>query len=87
MSIKSSVVDIAHSYTKKKNVFRLSTYNGSEYLLQADDQHTMMSWIQVIQSHNNPDADVSHDHIFNPHLRKVFLINDVVNLCSGVSRF
>ena len=34
ISIKSSIVDIAHDYTKRKNVFRLITFNGSEYLFQ-----------------------------------------------------
>ncbi|KAK3588177.1 hypothetical protein CHS0354_012242 [Potamilus streckersoni] len=59
ISIKSSIVDIAHSYTKKKNVFRLKTYNGSEYLFQADDHDTMLSWIDAIKRNNNPDSDDS----------------------------
>ncbi|KAL3831347.1 hypothetical protein ACJMK2_023105 [Sinanodonta woodiana] len=59
ISIKSSIVDIAHSYTKKKNVFRLKTYNGSEYLFQADDHDTMLSWIEAIKRNNNPDSDDS----------------------------
>jgi len=56
ISVKSSIVDIAYDYSKKKNVkknvFRLKTYNGSEYLFQADDQESMMSWIQAIQTNN-----------------------------------
>ncbi|KAH3818860.1 hypothetical protein DPMN_120587 [Dreissena polymorpha] len=48
---------IAHSYTKRKNVFRLKTYNGSEYLLQADDQMDMLVWIRHISANNNPDLD------------------------------
>lgn len=59
ISIKSCLVDIAHDYTKKKNVFRLKTFNGSEYLFQADENSTMLEWIHSIQSNNNPDADVS----------------------------
>lgn len=59
ISIKSCLVDIAHDYTKKKNVFRLKTFNGSEYLFQADENNTMLDWIRSIQSNNNPDADVS----------------------------
>lgn len=58
ISIKSCIVDIAHSYTKRKNVFRMKTYNGSEYLLQAETQEDMLSWIDKIKSNNNPDADV-----------------------------
>lgn len=59
ISVKSSIVDIAHGYTKKKNVFRLKTYNGSEFLFQAEDSETMKAWIQTIQNNNDPDADVS----------------------------
>ncbi|XP_060566502.1 rho GTPase-activating protein 21-like isoform X4 [Ruditapes philippinarum] len=59
ISIKSCIVDIAHSYTKRKNVFRMKTYNGSEYLFQAEDHDEMISWIKEIKCNNNPDADFS----------------------------
>lgn len=52
-------MDIAHSYTKRKNVFRVKTYNGSEYLFQAEDQEEMLSWIEKIKKNNDPDSDVS----------------------------
>ena len=58
ISVKSCIVDIAHSYTKKKNVFRMKTYNGSEYLFQADDHEEMIAWIEVIKLNSNPDEDV-----------------------------
>ncbi|PFX24563.1 rho GTPase-activating protein 21-A-like isoform X2 [Stylophora pistillata] len=57
ISIKSSIVDIAHDYTKRKNVFRLTTFNGSEFLFQSEDPESMMSWIEAIQANNNPDED------------------------------
>ncbi|KAK7474310.1 hypothetical protein BaRGS_00034445, partial [Batillaria attramentaria] len=58
VSIKSCLVDIAHDYSRKrKNVFRLTTYTESVYLLQAEDKGTMMSWIQAIKTNNNPDND------------------------------
>lgn len=57
ISIKSSIVDIAHDYTKRKNVFRLTTFNGSEFLFQSDDHDSMMSWIAALQANNNPDED------------------------------
>ena len=57
-------MDIAYDYTKKKNVFRLKTFNGSEYLFQAEDQETMITWIEAIQANNNPDADVSHSFLY-----------------------
>ncbi|KAL4222410.1 Rho GTPase-activating protein 21 [Mactra antiquata] len=59
ISIKSCIVDIAHSYTKRKNVFRMKTYNGSEYLFQAEDQMDMLSWIEKIKANNDPDSDSS----------------------------
>ncbi len=58
ISVKSCIVDIAYDYTKKKHVFRLTTYNGSEFLFQADDHDTMLEWIKAIQCNSNPDADV-----------------------------
>jgi len=66
ISIKSSIIDIAYDYTKKKNVFRLTTYNGSEYLFQAEDNESMLQWIRVIQENNNPDED--KDGIVNAEL-------------------
>ena len=59
ISIKSCIVDIAYDYTKKKHVFRLTTYNGSEFLFQADERETMLDWIKAIQCNSNPDGDVS----------------------------
>lgn len=59
ISVKSCIVDIAHSYTKRKNVFRMKTYNGSEYLFQAEHQEDMLSWIDNIKANNDPDSDVS----------------------------
>ena len=42
-------------------MFRLTTYNGSEFLFQADDRETMLDWIKAIQCNSNPDGDVSFD--------------------------
>ena len=43
ISIKSSIVDIAHDYTKRKNVFRMTTFNGSEFLFQ------VKFWMNLLQ--------------------------------------
>lgn len=59
INVKSCMVDIAYDYTKKKNVFRLTTFGGSEFLLQADDGNDMLCWIKAIQDNSNPDNDVS----------------------------
>ncbi|XP_072028473.1 LOW QUALITY PROTEIN: rho GTPase-activating protein 21-like [Amphiura filiformis] len=58
LSIKAAMVDIAYDYTKKRNVFRLCTFSGSEYLIQVSDTQTMLAWISAIQTNNNPDDDV-----------------------------
>jgi len=56
--VKGSMVDIAYDYTKKKNVFRLTTPAGSEYLFQAEDRLAMLTWIKTIQSACFPDDSV-----------------------------
>ena len=56
--IKGSTVDIAYDYTKKKNVFRLTTPAGSEYLFQAEDRPAMLTWIKTIQPACLPDGSV-----------------------------
>jgi hypothetical protein len=58
ISIRGSTVDVAHSYTKKKHVFRLCTQNNCEHLLQADDHESMMSWIHAIQAAYVHDEEV-----------------------------
>ena len=40
ISIKSCIVDIAYDYRKRENVFKLATYNGSQYLFQV--QQTLL---------------------------------------------
>jgi hypothetical protein len=44
-----SVVEVADDYTKRKNVFRLKTETGSEYLFQADNESAMKEWVQAIE--------------------------------------
>ncbi|KAH9500977.1 hypothetical protein Btru_069388 [Bulinus truncatus] len=54
--LKSCMVESARDYAKKKkNVFRLSTYNECEYLFQTEDRGTMLCWIQAIKSINEPE--------------------------------
>ena len=48
--IDGAHIDVAYDYTKKKNVFRLATSNGWEYLLQAENPNLMVQWIRVIQT-------------------------------------
>ncbi|KAI8737865.1 rho GTPase-activating protein 21 isoform X1 [Biomphalaria glabrata] len=54
--LKSCMVESARDYAKKKkNVFRLSTFNECEYLFQTEDRGTMLCWIQAIKSINEPE--------------------------------
>lgn len=61
ISIKSCLIDISYSDTKRKNVLRLTT-SDCEYLFQAEDREDMLAWIRVIQENGNPDEEV----IVNP---------------------
>ena len=42
-------VDVAYDYTKRKNVFKISTPPGSEYLFQTSDHDSMLEWIREMQ--------------------------------------
>ena len=48
ISIDKSHVEIPASYTKKKNVFRLTTELGSEYLYQANSRELFENWVDTI---------------------------------------
>lgn len=61
ISIKSCLIDISYSDTKRKNVLRLTT-SDCEYLFQAEDREDMLAWIRVIQENGNLDEEV----IINP---------------------
>ncbi|XP_026093333.1 rho GTPase-activating protein 21-like [Carassius auratus] len=56
ISIKSCLIDISYSDTKRKNVLRLTT-SDCEYLFQAEDREEMLSWIRVIQENSNLDEE------------------------------
>lgn len=66
ISIKSCLIDISYSDTKRKNVLRLTT-SDCEYLFQAEDREDMLAWIRVIQENGNPDEEV----VINPAALRV----------------
>ncbi|KJE88377.1 rho GTPase-activating protein 15 [Capsaspora owczarzaki ATCC 30864] len=45
-----ATADIAYGYTKKKNVFSVSTRNGTQFYMQTDAATAMMNWITRIQT-------------------------------------
>lgn len=62
ISIKSCLIDISYSDTKRKNVLRLTT-SDCEYLFQAEDREDMLAWIRVIQENGNLDEEVILAHL------------------------
>ncbi|KAI0222333.1 hypothetical protein LSAT2_026423 [Lamellibrachia satsuma] len=57
IGVRQCLVDVATEYAKKKrNVFRLTTLGGCEYLFQTDDHDIMLQWIRAIQQ-NTGGAD------------------------------
>lgn len=65
ISIRSCLIDISYSDTKRKNVLRLTT-SECEYLFQAEDREDMLAWIRVIQENGNLDEEVSHAFLLCP---------------------
>ncbi|KAJ8251040.1 hypothetical protein GJAV_G00216570 [Gymnothorax javanicus] len=57
ISISGCLVDIAYSETKRKHALRLTTQDTCEYLLQAEDQKDMLSWIEVIRENSKNDSE------------------------------
>ena len=52
VSIKSCIVDIAHDYTKRKNVFRMTTFNGSEFLFQVGAHQLTLIMTLILPTFN-----------------------------------
>ena len=48
--LNESRVEIADDYTKRKNVFRVRTQHGSEYLFQAECESAMQEWVKTIEA-------------------------------------
>merc|ERR1719342_676881 len=48
VKLVESEVEVANDYTKRKNVFRVKTDAGSEYLFQAENECLMKEWVHVI---------------------------------------
>merc|ERR1719342_1045233 len=48
VKLVESEVEVASDYTKRKNVFRVKTDAGSEYLFQAENEGLMKEWVSAI---------------------------------------
>jgi len=67
INLKNSNIDIAFDYNKRKCVFKVITFNNSEYLFQTADNESMMEWIRAMQQNSTaPDlAKTPSQSIFN----------------------
>jgi hypothetical protein len=45
INLKSATIYVAHDYLKRRNVFKVITLSGSEYLFQTVDNESMNEWI------------------------------------------
>jgi hypothetical protein len=54
INLKNSTIDIAYDYTKRKNVFKVTTFSNSEYLFQTIDYDSMIEWIKAMQENSTP---------------------------------
>ncbi|XP_044524529.1 spectrin beta chain, non-erythrocytic 4 [Gracilinanus agilis] len=58
-SLHNAICEVANDYKKKKNVFKLKTHDGSEFLLQAKDEEEMKGWLQAMESSVAEHAEIS----------------------------
>ncbi|XP_068082173.1 rho GTPase-activating protein 21 [Anabrus simplex] len=62
IDMRSSQIEIADDYTKRKHVLRVNTSTGSEVLLQADDADDMNQWLLSLSEHaQQPEETVGVD--------------------------
>ncbi|XP_028652270.1 spectrin beta chain, non-erythrocytic 4-like [Erpetoichthys calabaricus] len=48
LSLQNCACEVANAYKKKKNVFKLKTKEGSEFLFHAKDEEELKKWIETI---------------------------------------
>jgi spectrin beta len=51
LNLYQAVCERASNYTKRKNVFRLRTSDGAEFLFSAEDQQHLDDWVKKISFH------------------------------------
>ncbi|XP_057244125.1 spectrin beta chain, non-erythrocytic 4-like, partial [Malurus melanocephalus] len=58
LSLHRASAEVASDYKKKKNVFKLRTGDGSEFLLQAKDEEEMQGWLKALATSAQEHAEV-----------------------------
>ncbi|KAM9591637.1 spectrin beta chain, non-erythrocytic 4-like isoform 3-T3 [Morphnus guianensis] len=59
LNLHHSTSEVANDYKKKKNVFKLKTSDGSEFLLQAKDEEDMRGWLRALAACTQEHAEVA----------------------------
>ncbi|XP_065511144.1 spectrin beta chain, non-erythrocytic 4 isoform X4 [Caloenas nicobarica] len=59
LNLHRSTSEVASDYKKKKNVFKLKTGDGSEFLLQARDEEDMRGWLKALATSVQEHAEVA----------------------------
>ncbi|KAM6038244.1 spectrin beta chain, non-erythrocytic 4-like [Chlamydotis macqueenii] len=59
LNLHHSTSEVASDYKKKKNVFKLKTSDGSEFLLQAKDEEDMRGWLRALAACAQEHAEVA----------------------------
>uniref|UniRef100_A0A8C3CU77 Spectrin beta chain n=1 Tax=Cairina moschata TaxID=8855 RepID=A0A8C3CU77_CAIMO len=59
LSLHQAISEVAADYKKKKNVFKLRTGDGSEFLLQAKDEEEMRSWLRALAASAREHAEIA----------------------------
>ncbi|XP_077645235.1 spectrin beta chain, non-erythrocytic 4-like [Lonchura striata] len=59
LSLHRAASEVANDYKKKKNVFKLKTGDGSEFLLQAKDEEDMQGWLRALAASAQEHAELA----------------------------
>ncbi|KAM6226027.1 LOW QUALITY PROTEIN: spectrin beta chain, non-erythrocytic 4-like, partial [Porphyrio hochstetteri] len=59
LNLHQATSEVASDYKKKKNVFKLKTSDGSEFLLQAKDEEDMRGWLRALAACTQEHAEVA----------------------------
>lgn len=59
LGLHMATSEVASDYKKKKNVFKLRTADGSEFLLQAKDEEELRSWLRAISTSVQEHAEIA----------------------------
>ncbi|XP_033367512.1 spectrin beta chain, non-erythrocytic 4, partial [Parus major] len=62
LSLHRATSEVANDYKKKKNVFKLKTGDGSEFLLQAKDEEEMQGWLRALAASAQEHAELARWH-------------------------